>query len=129
MKPLLLDRLRELALVEVDTVLARLDPETARDLAGALVADLEDALGQARAALRDAHAEMAAALDPLQLVDIGPERRCSQGDPAIAESSRRLAARAAARRDLARLDELVRGVLPRLLEADRRFMALGGARA
>jgi hypothetical protein len=123
----LLERLRELALVEVDTLLLGVDGDEARRLAAAYVGDLEDALAQARTAIREQHARLSAGADPLQLLDLGPERRAAGAEPAITESGHRLAERAAARRDLARLEELVRGVLPRLLEADRRLLALGGA--
>ena len=115
MKERLLERLRELALVDLDALVAGEDAS----LLGAYIADLEDALGQARAAIRDAHRELGAGPDPLGLLDLGPERRArTEGDPGS-----RLAARAAARRELALLEELVRGVLPRLLEADRRWVA------
>jgi hypothetical protein len=111
----LLERLRELALVDLDALCAG---EPASVLA-AYIADLEDALGQARAAIRDAHRELGAGADPLGLLDLGPERRVrADGDPGA-----RLAARAAARRELALLEELVLGVLPRLVEADRRWVA------
>ena len=117
----LLERLRELALVELDTLLARLDDDAMRATLAAYVSDLEDALGQARAAIRDGHRDLAAGPDPLALFDQSSERRARGAD---ADPGSRLAERAAARRDLARLEELVQGVLPRLLEADRRYAAV-----
>jgi len=42
----------------------------------------------------------------------------------VTDAGARLARRAASRRELARLEELVRGVLPKLLEADRRLAGL-----
>ena len=122
----LIDRLHELALVEIDTLVRGLPDETARAVVDAYVADLEDALGEARAAIREAHRLLAAGADPLALLDLGAERRVRAGEAAVADSASRLAQRAADRRTLARLEEAVQGVLPRLLEADRRLMALGG---
>lgn len=122
--PRLVERLRDLALVEIETLLAGLHGDELRSVLTVYLADLEDALVEARAVLRDGHAELGAG-DPLAYLDHGPERRASAGDDGVIEASVRLARRAAARRDLARLDEVVRGVLPRLLEADRRYVALG----
>lgn len=123
--PILLERLRDLALVDLDALLGPAPPEEARDLLRAYVADLEDAVLQARDALRAGHAELGAGVDPLGYLELGPERRSQAGEAGVADASARLAERAAKRRALARLDEMVRGVLPRLLEADRRFVALG----
>jgi hypothetical protein len=125
-RPELVERLRELALVEIDTLLHRLPDEEALALVGAFVGDLEDALAEARAALRDAHRALGVGADPLGLVDLGAGRRARAGDGAITESAARLAQRAAERRELALLEEAVQGVLPRLLEADRRYVAMGG---
>ncbi len=126
--PTLLDRLRELALVQVDTLVGALEPPASVEVLGAYVADLEDALVQARALIREVHADLAAGADPLNLLDQGPQRRMQGGDELIAAVAAKIRARAANRRDLARLEDLVRGVLPRLLEADRRFIAVGGQR-
>jgi hypothetical protein len=126
--PTLLQRLRELALVQVDILVGALAPAVALEVLGAYVADLEDALGQARSFIKEAHAELAAGADPLNLLDQGPQRRMQGGDELVDAVSARVRARAFGRRELARLEDLVRGVLPRLLEADRRFIALGGQR-
>jgi hypothetical protein len=123
MKEDLLERLRELSLVDVETLVARLDAPVAAEVLGAYVADLEDALGQARASIRAAHTELGSGPDPLLLLDVGSERRSGMGEPGITESQERLGARARRRRELAQLEELVRLVLPRLLEADRRYLA------
>jgi len=119
----LLERLHELSLLDVDAVVAPADPNPA-ELLGAYVADLEEALAEARRALRDAHAELGAGPDPLLLVEQAPERRVAAGDQGVKDAADRLRARAAGRRDMARLEELVRRVLPRLLDADRRLVAL-----
>jgi hypothetical protein len=121
----LLERLRDLSLVEVDTLIGRNQGRDAHELVATYVADLEDALTQARAAIREAHGTLAAGQDPLQLLDRPPDLRARGGEEAVRDSSSRIAGRAAARRELAQLEELVRAVLPRLLEADRRLTALG----
>ena len=122
--PELLARLADLALVEVDTLIAGLDAVAAADVLAAFVADVEDALGQARDVLRDVNAALGTGADPLGLLDRGVDLRAQGGETALAEALARLGERAAARRDLARLEERVRGVLPRLLQADRRLTAM-----
>jgi len=118
--PPLLERLHELSLVDVDA----LAPGGEVALVAAHVADLEDALGQARRVLREAHAEIGAGPDPLLLVEQSPERRAAGGEAALREAKAKLVGRAAARRDMARLEELVVKVLPRLLLADRRLVSV-----
>lgn len=126
--PQLLERLRELALVELDTLLARLPEDDVPPLLAAYVADLEDALAVARGAIRDLQKELGAGPDPLGLVDLGSGTRSRGGEAAMLEASAKLGQRAAVRRELARLEELMQGVLPRLLEADRRLVAIGPQR-
>ncbi len=126
MKPVpatLLERLHELSLLEVDAVVSPADPNPA-ELIGAYVSDLEEALGEARRALRDAHAELGAGPDPLLLVEQPPERRVAAAEQGVKDVVDKLRARAAGRREIARLEELVMRVLPKLLEADRRLVAL-----
>jgi hypothetical protein len=124
----LLARLEDLALVEVDTLIAGLDEAAAAEMLGALVGDLEHALGEARDVIREAHGAFTGGADPLGLLDHGPEARSQGGETAIAEASARLAERAAARHEIARLEEIVRAVLPRLLQADRRLTATAAVR-
>jgi hypothetical protein len=124
--PELLERLRELSLVDPDVLVGRLRTDDALAVMGAYVGDLEDALAEARATLREAQRSMSAATDPLALLDLGSERRTRAGDEAFADAAARVARRAADRRELARLEEAVRGVMGRLLEADRRWVAMGG---
>jgi hypothetical protein len=119
--PALLERLGDLALVEIDVLLAGVADAEVKPLVAAYVADLEAALGEARVLLRDWHRELGAGADPLAALDVPPERRSPD---ALSEVSSRLAERAAARRELARLEEAVRQVLPRLAEGDRRLQAL-----
>jgi hypothetical protein len=125
-RPALLERLRELALVEIDTLLRRLPDDAVLDVLGAHVADLEDALAEARTTIREAHRALGLGVDPLGLVDVGAERRSRAGEAMVTESVARLAQRAAERRELAALEEAMLGVLPRLLDADRRYVAMGG---
>jgi len=124
--PELLERLRELALVDLDVLVGRLSDEDAFAVMGAHVGDLEDALAEARVALREAQRAMSAASDPLGLLDLGSERRTRAGEEAFEEAAARVEKRAADRRELARLEEAVKGVMGRLLDADRRWVAMGG---
>lgn len=117
----LMERLGDLALVEIDVLLNGVTEGEARTLVAAFVADVEAALGEARVLLRDWHRELGAGADPLALLDVPAERRGGEG---TSEASARLAARAAVRRELARLEEAVRQVLPRLAEGDRRLQAM-----
>lgn len=119
----LLERLGDLALVEIEVLLAGVPDEQARAIVAAFVADVEAALGEARVLLREWHREIGVGADPLGLLDVPAERRVGM-EAASSEASAKLAARAAARRELARLEEAVRGVLPRLAEADRRLQAM-----
>jgi hypothetical protein len=121
--PALMERLGDLALVEIDVLLAGVDDGAARAVVAAYVADLEAALGEARVLLREWHRELGVGADPLGLLDVPAERRAGS-ESAASEAAARLGARAAARRELARLEEAVRGVLPRLAEGDRRLQAM-----
>ncbi len=120
----LIERLRELALVDVDVLVGRQVGRGAAELIAAFVADLEDALGRARALIRETHTALGAGPDPLVHLDRTPELRSRGGEAAVADVAARLAARAQARRCLAEVEVVVEGVLPRLLEADRRLTSL-----
>jgi hypothetical protein len=63
------ERLMDLALVEIDVLTARLPPEEAKEVLGAFIADVEAALAEARAFLREGQKAFAAA-DPLALLDL-----------------------------------------------------------
>src|SRR5687768_17491328 len=63
------ERLQDLALVDVDVLTTKLDRDAARELLAAYVSDLEEALGEARTLLREGHRELAAGTDPLALLD------------------------------------------------------------
>jgi hypothetical protein len=120
----LLERLADLSLVPLDALCAGMVDDELRDVVGAYVADLEDAIAEARATLRDSQAQLGAGPDPLGLVERGSEVRTRGAEAAIVDATRRLAERAERRRALALLEDEVSRVLPRLLEADRRFLAI-----
>jgi hypothetical protein len=122
--PALLERLRDLALVDIDVLLAGRSGSEAAELGQAFVADVEQALGEARAVLRDQGAALVAAPDPLGLLDQSSRGRMRGGEAALGESNRRFLERARIRRDLACLEDICRDVLPRLLAADRRLAGL-----
>ena len=115
------ERLMDLALVEIDVLTARLSPDEAKEVLGAFIADVEAALAEARAFLREGHKAFAGGVDPLAFLDLPSERRAGVGDAAVAEAAAKLGQRAATRRELARVEELMRPVLARLIEADRRI--------
>lgn len=120
----MLMRLRDLALVDLDALLSGAEGEAYKELLVTHAEDLEDALRAARARAVELHKVIAGA-DPLQLLDAGYAVRARDGGREAADrTSRRLAARAAACRALARLDDLASGLYPRLVEADRRRASL-----
>ena len=117
----LVARLRDLSLVDLDVLLSGAPPEQAALLLDAHAEDLADALRAARARMQAHVREVAAGPDPIGLLDADARRRTHENARAAGErSALRLLARARAGRALARLDELVAQILPRLLEADRR---------
>ena len=114
------ERLMDLALVEIDVLTARLSPDEAKEVLAAFIADVEAALAEARAFLREGQKSFGGA-DPLAFLDLPSDRRAGVGDAAVAEAASKLGQRAATRRELARVEELMRPVLARLIEADRRI--------
>ena len=122
-EPLLM-RLRDLALVDLDALLAGAEGDHYAALLVGHAEDLEDALRTARARAVDLQKQIAAG-DPMVLLDAGFAMRAKDGGRDAADrSARKLAARAAACRALARLDDLTAGLYPRLVEADRRRASL-----
>lgn len=116
----LITRLRDLALVEIDALLSGVEGDAYRALLAAHADELEDALGAARARAAEL-AKVIANGDPLTLLDAGAVARARDGGRESAERvARRLAARSAAARALARIDDVVAAVYPRLIECDRR---------
>ena len=120
----LLTRLRDLSLVEIDPLLAGTHGDGYAQLLITHAEDLEDALRSARARITEL-ARTVAGADPLALLDAPFATRAKDGGREAAERiARRLAARAAASRAIARIDDLVAALVPRLLEADRRRASL-----
>jgi hypothetical protein len=120
----LIMRLRDLALVDLDALLSGTDGEAYAQLLVTHAEDLEDALRTARARAAEL-TKIIVGVDPLVLLDSGFAVRARDGGREAAErTARRLAARAAACRALARLDDLAAGLYPRLVEADRRRASL-----
>jgi hypothetical protein len=78
----------DLALVEIDVLTARLSAEEAREVLGAFIADVEAALAEARAFLREGQKGLAAGVDPLAFLDLPSERRAGIGDAAVDEARR-----------------------------------------
>ena len=113
-------RLRDLALVELDALVAGLDGEAARPLVAAFADDVADAMRAARGRIAELRAVFGGA-DPLNVLDMAPRQRASDAGQAGAERMRtKLLAHAEAARAIARLDELAAALVPRLFEADRR---------
>lgn len=120
----LLTRMRDLALVDLDALLAGASGDQYAQLLVAHAEDVEDALRAARARM----SELARAVgsDPLTLLDAGYATRAQGGGREAAERvARRLSGRAQSSRALARIDDLAANLVPRLVEADRRRASLG----
>ena len=120
----LLMRLRDLTLVDLDSLLAGASGEAYAELVVTYALDLEDALRAARARAGELLRLLGGA-DPLALLDANPGSRARDGGREAADrTARRLAARAQAARALGRLDDLTASLYPRLIEADRRRAGL-----
>lgn len=110
-------RLRDLALVEIDALIAG---DRAQELVAAFADDVADALREARARIAALRGQLGGA-DPLAVLDASPRQRASDAGAAGVDRIRtRLAAQADAARALARLTDLAAGLIPKLFEADRR---------
>lgn len=121
----LLTRLRDLSLVDLDALLAGASGERYAELLQSHANQLCDALLAARERARVLLGIAAQGPDPLILLDAPFETRARDGGREAAERvAQRLAARAEACRALARIDDLVTHLFPRLLEADRRRASL-----
>jgi hypothetical protein len=109
-------RLRDLALVELDALIAGDRPA----LIAAYADDVADALREARARIAALRGQLGGA-DPLGVLDAAARQRATDAGAAGAERIRaRLVAQAEAARALARLADLASALVPRLFEADRR---------
>lgn len=110
-------RLRDLALVEIDALLAG---DGGHELIAAFADDVADALREARTRIAALRAQLGGA-DPLSVLEAAPHQRASDAGAAGVDRIRtRLAAQADASRALARLADLAAGLVPKLFEADRR---------
>jgi hypothetical protein len=116
----LLTRLRDLGLVDIDALLAGTTTAEYGVLIAAYRDDLVDALRIARERARELQKRIAG--DPLSLLDAAASVRARDGGhDAAARAADKLVDRAGACRALARLDDLMARVYPRLFEADRRI--------
>jgi hypothetical protein len=110
-------RLRDLALVEIDALVAG---DHAEELVAAFADDVADALREARTRIAALRSQLGGA-DPLSILEAAPRQRASDAGLAGVDRIRaRLAAQADAARALARLADLAAGLVPKLFEADRR---------
>ena len=110
-------RLRDLALVEIDTLI---QGDRAQELVAAFADDVADALREARTRIAALRAQLGGA-DPLAVLDAATHQRASDAGAAGVDRIRgRLATQAEAARALARLADLAAGLIAKLFEADRR---------
>jgi hypothetical protein len=121
---LLLGRLRQLGLIELEALTFGTAAELRGELVAAYADDLADALARARQRMAELVASIASGPDPLQLASAPPEVRARGG---AGEAAGRLAARLGERADacrrLARLDDACALLLPRLVDIDRKRAA------
>jgi hypothetical protein len=116
----LITRLRDLALVDLDALLAGTTGDHHQILLTAHAEDLEEALTAARARAAELCRAIAAA-DPLQLITLPAATRAKDGGKDGAEQvARRASVQGQAARALARIDDVAPAVYARLVEADRR---------
>jgi hypothetical protein len=109
-------RLRDLALVELDALIAGGKPQ----LIAVFADDVADALREARARIATLRNTLTGA-DPLAVLDATTRQRASDSGSAGADRARtRLSDQADASRALARLADLAASLIPKLFEADRR---------
>ena len=110
-------RLRDLALVEIDALIAG---DRAHEIVAAFADDVADALREARTRIAALRSQLGGA-DPLSVLEAAPHQRASDAGLAGVDRIRaRLTAQADAARALARLADLAAGLVPKLFEADRR---------
>ncbi len=111
-------RLRDLALVDLDALVAGTDDSA--PLVAAFAEDVADALREARGRISTLRAALGGA-DPLAVLDATVRQRASDsGAGGAARTTQRLSAQAEAARSLARLADLAGGLVGKLFEADRR---------
>lgn len=118
---LLLGRLRQLGLIDLDALIFGAAAELRGELVAAYADDLADALVRARQRMGELVESIASGPDPLQLASAPADVRARGGaGEAAGRLAARLGDRADACRQLARLDEACALLLPRLVELDRK---------
>ena len=118
---LLLGRLRQLGLIDLEALTFGAAGELRGELVAAYADDLADALSRARARMAELVKSIAGGPDPLQLVSAPAEVRARGGaGEAASRLAARLGERADACRQLARLDEACALLLPRLVDVDKK---------
>lgn len=124
-REVLLARLRDLALVDLDVLLVGTQGPHQAELLRAYVEDLEDALSAVRQHAQKLGQTVAGG-DPLAFVGAGSAARARGGGEGLAaKTAQNLVGRSQAGRELAQLQELAARLVPRLIEADRRLASLG----
>jgi hypothetical protein len=117
----LLGRLRQLSLIDLDSLLFGAGPDRRAEVVAAFADDLADALLRARDRMAELVGQIGAGPDPLALATAPADtRRRGGAGEAAGRSAHRLAERADACRQLARLDEACALLLPRLVDIDKR---------
>jgi hypothetical protein len=118
---LLLGRLRQLSLIDLDALTFGAGAEQRGELVAAYADDLADALVRARERMAELVKSIASGPDPLALVSAPSEVRARGGaGEAASRLASRLADRAEASRQLARLDDACAVLLPRLVDVDKK---------
>lgn len=121
----LLTRLRDLSLVDLDALLAGVEGAQYAELLASHADQLCDALSAARKRSLELLEIASKGPDPLNLLDAPYHVRARDGGrDAARRVVTRLSARSEACRALARLDDLITCLFPRLFEADRRRASL-----
>jgi len=118
---LLLGRLCQLSLIDLDALTFGAAADQRGELVAAYADDLADALVRARQRMGELVKSIASGPDPLQLASAPAEVRARGGaGEAASRLASRLAERAEASRQLARLDDACALLLPRLVDVDKR---------
>jgi hypothetical protein len=113
-------RLRDLALVDLDALLAGLGGAQAQALSAAYADDIADALREARTRLTALRKELGGP-DPLNVLDMSARQRASDaGHAGAVRITDRMASQTEAARAFARLAGLTGPLVSKLFEADRR---------
>jgi hypothetical protein len=119
----LIRRLSQLALVDLDALVAGAAEAVARRLLLTHAEELQHALGVVRERTRALRSEIGAGVEPLDLAfAAGGARHSARASDAAQRASERLGERSRAARALSRLDAAAAPVLPRLFEIFQRLV-------